>query len=92
MASQEIGNAYNWMNRDMIGKLETYKVSLQMRFGDPRVYAMEEQRMAAQRAAVAHANATTRSEALRTSYEKSREDVRTAHSTRMREYTPSNTQ
>ena len=83
MATWELGRAYQQMTADMGGKMSNYLVSLQSRYGDPRVYAMQQEQMAAEQAAVAHRQASTRSEALRAAYDKTREDVRRLHNSRM---------
>ena len=71
------------MTADMGGKMSNYLVSLQSRYGDPRVYAMQQEQMAAEQAVVAHQQVSTRSEALRAAYEKTRESVRGIHASRM---------
>lgn len=81
--SEEMGHAYAYMSHDMGMKLGHYYESLQSRYGDPRVYAMEQERMASEQAAVAHAHATTRAEALSHAYEKTRVDVRKTHDLKM---------
>ena len=83
MATWELGQAYQQMSADMGGKMSNYLVSLQSRYGDPRVYAMQQEQMAAEQAAVAHRQVSTRSEALRAAYEKTREGVRGTHASRM---------
>ena len=83
MATWELGRAYQQMTADMGGKMSNYLVSLQSRYGDPRVYAMQQEQMAAEQAVVAHQQVNTRSEALRAAYEKTRGDVRKIHTSRM---------
>ena len=83
MATPEMGTAFERMTTDMGSKMTGYYYSLQSRYGDPRVYAMQQEQMAAEQAAVAHRQASTRSEALRAAYDKTREDVRRLHNSRM---------
>lgn len=81
--SQEIAGAYQYMTMDMGGKLSNYYHSLQARFGDPAVYAMQREQMAAQVASVQYSEAKTREEALRSAYDKQRVECTNAHQTRM---------
>ena len=78
-----IGEAFQTMSNDMRYKLMGYQESLQMRYGDPRVYAMQEEAMAADRAAVMHAHVKNREEALAHTYRSNRAQIREAHTARI---------
>jgi hypothetical protein len=84
--SREMATAYGFMTQDMSGKLSNYFYSLQHRYGDPRVYAMQQQEMRMEQASVAHQYATTRADVLRTAYDKNRESAREGHDSRMRNF------
>ena len=70
MSCPEMGQAYSAMTSDMGQKLSGYYQSLQMRFGDPRVYAMQRQEMQRQQAAVVHSKAQKTSDLLKEAYDK----------------------
>ena len=84
--SEEIGYATSVMSQEMRGKLASYMTSLQARYGDPRVYEMEREQMAARQAEVAHAQAKTREQALAAAYSNNREQIRSKHQTRIQRW------
>ena len=81
--SQELGGAFRRMSEDMGGKLSHYYISLQQRYGDPRVYAAQEEELRARSAVAAHAEATTAAEALKGAYETQHAKVKHEHAIRM---------
>ena len=83
--SREIGDAFNFMRHDMMGKLTNYRQSLEHRYGDPAVYEMQREEMAAEQAVVEHRQARTREEALRLAYEKNRAQTRQEHESRWKD-------
>ena len=83
MASTQIAQGVRFMSSDMRNKLGSYMTSLEMRYGDPRVYEMQREAMRSEQAAVTFNQAKTREEALKAAYEKGRDEIRTAHATRM---------
>lgn len=84
--SEHMGVAFDNMRFDMRGKLGGYMHTLQARYGDPRVYAMQQEQMAAQESAIAFAHAQTRSEALTAAYAQNRDTARQSHASRMRSH------
>ena len=80
---QSFGDAVNRMSYDMGGKLSHYYQSLQSRYGDPRVYAMQEEEMRARSAVAAHARASSAAEALQSAYYSQQETISKAHQLRM---------
>ena len=78
-AGQFFGHVYDSMTQDMYSKLGNYQHSLQARYGDPRVYEMQQEEIAQRNAMVAHAEATDRASALSSLYERGRDEVRAAH-------------
>jgi hypothetical protein len=77
------GGAYHAMTSDIRGKLGGYHESLQMRFGDPRVYAMQEAEIARQAAAATHMHATNRADVLSSLYNRNRDTIRNEHNAKM---------
>ena len=71
------------MTADMRGKLTNYRLSLEHRYGDPAVYAAQQEEMAAQQAVVAYANAKTQEQALSLAYGKKRDQIRSEHRARL---------
>ena len=55
MSCPEFDALYKGMTTDMGQKLSGYYMSLQSRYGDPRVYAQQQEAMARDQAAVQHA-------------------------------------
>ena len=86
--SHRMGDAYNYMSTDMRTKLANYMTTLEHRYGDPRVYQMQQDEMAADRAALLHSQVKTREDALHVSYGKDREGLRAAHKARMVRFDP----
>ena len=85
-AHQMLGGAYAAMTTDMRGKLHNYQLSLEHRYGDPAVYAAQQEEMAAQQAVVAYAEAKTREQALSSAYGKNRDRIRTEHKSRLERF------
>ena len=83
MTCREIGQAYNYMTNDMGSKLSGYYVSLQQRFGDPRVYASQKEEMQEQENRVMHRQSTRAADLLKDAYEARKQKNREQHSTRM---------
>ena len=81
--SHEIGNALSFMSSDMHAKLGSYYHSLQARYGDPRVYAMQAEEMAAEQAAVDFQQSKSMEAALVASYGKNRDTKQMEHRARM---------
>lgn len=77
-----INGAYSYMTNDMRNKLGAYYESLQFRYGDPRMYALQEQQMAADAAAVQHHRVESVSDALQQAYNHKRNAIRSAHDAR----------
>ena len=80
---QEIGYAFDVMRHDMRGKLGSYMVSLQSRYGDPRVYEMQREEMARQEAGVIYSQTKTAEQALSSTYNTKRDTLRESHTARM---------
>ena len=83
MTTPEIGSYYDAMTQDMGRKLSGYYLGLQYRYGDPRVYAAQQQEMQRQEAAVVHSKARHTAELLKEAYGKQVETNRSKHSERM---------
>ena len=83
MTAPEMGRYYSYMTQDMGEKLSGYYNSLQNRFGDPRVYAQQQEEMRAQEAAVQYKKSQKVAELLSSAYEKQQKNNRDAHSQRM---------
>ena len=81
--SREIGFAYENMTSDMRMKLGSYMHSLEMRYGDPRVYEMQQEERRQRQAAVEFAQAKSHETALRSAYNNQREVVRSSHKNRI---------
>ena len=83
MTCPEMGRYYTAMTQDMGGKLSGYYLSLQQRYGDPRVYAQQQQAMRAQEARVVHQQKTQAASTALQHQQTQREQARKAHSERM---------
>ena len=83
MSCPEIGRLYNAMTTDMGRKLSGYSQSLQSRYGDPRVYAQQQEAMARDRAAVQHAKSRRTAELLHEAYERQQQRNRELHDARI---------
>ena len=81
-----MGLAFGHMTNDMRSKLDGYRLSLEHRYGDPRVYAAQREEMAAEQAEVAYWQAKTREEALSAAYQKNREKIREDHKSRLAQF------
>ena len=83
MACQDI----DLMRRQVCGRLRgtvnTWHSDLQSRYGDPRVYALQQQQMNRVDAALAHDLSRRNSTLLNTAYEEQRTRNRTAHEKRI---------
>ena len=58
-------------------------MSLQSRYGDPRVYAQQQEQMARDQAAVAHSKSQKTAQLLEDAYERQKERNRVQHNTRI---------
>ena len=83
MSCPEMGQAYSAMTSDMGQKLSGYYHSLQTRFGDPRVYAMQQREMQKQEAAVVHSKTQRTSDLLKEAYDKKVVKHRETHRERL---------
>ena len=83
MSCPEMGVNYNMMTNDLGGKLNQWMTGLQTRYGDPRVYQMQQQEMQQQDARVEHQKATKTAELLKNAYTARAEKNRETHTTRM---------
>ena len=83
MATPEMRRYYTVMTKDMGEKLSGYYMSLQNRFGDPRVYAAQAEEIRAQEAALQHRKSQKVADLLRDAYEKKQASNRGAHEERM---------
>ncbi len=84
--SWAIGQAYDIMTSDMRGKLHGYQQSLEHRYGDPRVYAMQREQMAADQAEIIYSEAKTREQALASAYQKNRQQTQVDHRSRLERF------
>ena len=73
MACPEFGRMYDSMTTDMGQKLSGYYQSLQSRYGDPRVYAQQQDQMARDRVAVQHAKSQKTARLLEDAYQRQSE-------------------
>ena len=83
MSCPEIGHAFSAMSQDMRMKLGGYAVSLQARYGDPRVYAQQQEQMARDQAAVEHAKSKKTARLLEDAYARQTERNRVTHHERL---------
>lgn len=74
---------YDSMTTDMGQKLSGYYQSLQSRYGDPRVYAQQQDQMARDRVAVQHATSQKTARLLEDAYQRQSERNRELHSSRI---------
>ena len=81
--SREVGEAFQRMTGETKGRLHGYYVSLQDRYGDPRVYAAQEEQLRVRAAVASHAKAHTISDAMRSAYDAQQDRVDMAHKLRM---------
>ena len=81
--SRELGYAFQNMTTDMQMKLGGYMHSLEMRYGDPRVYAQQEEERLQRQAQIEFAQSKTHETALRSAYHDQREATRKAHKERL---------
>ena len=83
MSCPEIGHAFSAMSQDMRMKLDGYTLSLQARYGDPRIYAQQREQMAKDQATVAHAKSKKTSKLLEDAYARQTERNRATHHDRI---------
>ncbi len=84
MACPEMGKLYGAMTTDMGQKLSGYYVSLQSRYGDPRIYAAQQEQMARDKVAVQHAKSQKTAQLLEDAYQRQSERNRELHDTRLK--------
>ena len=72
------------LQRQMQNTLGNYYVSLQSRFGDPRVYASQVEQMRKDEAAVMHAKAKKTETLLQDAYNRQQERNRATHDERIK--------
>ena len=84
MASTQIAQGVRFMSSDMRNKLGSYMTSLEMRYGDPRVYALQQAEMNRVDANLAHDLSRRQSDWQQGQYYRQREEQRTAHRKRIR--------
>lgn len=75
--------AYSRMSQDLGSNLSHYYGTLQARFGDPRVYAAQEEQIRAQTAVIEYHESLSKSDALRTAYNQSRSQIAEKHANRI---------
>jgi len=83
MASPEVAACFNAMTHNMGNKLAAYQEQLQWRYGDPRVYAAQQQHMREDEMRVLHSRKTKTAELLQSAYAERTENNRRAHNARM---------
>lgn len=83
MSIPEMDDAYGRMAAGLRNRTNDYLLTLQHRYGDPRVYAMQEQQMRADTAAMQFNAMKNEETALRSAYETQRATVRNMHEARM---------
>ena len=71
------------MTTDMGQKLSGYYYSLQSRYGDPRIYAQQQEQMARDQAAVQYAKSKKTAKLLEDAYQRQSERNRELHNTRL---------
>lgn len=71
------------MSSQLGAQLQNYYVSLQDRFGDPRVYAAQQNQMRAQEARVMHTRASDNATLLRDAYASQQKTNTETHKKRM---------
>lgn len=86
--SREVAYAYNYMTTDMLSKMGQYKLSLEHRYGDPRVYEAQREEMAAEQAVIRHQDSRSAEEALSAAYRKNRQQSTAQHKSRMVRFDP----
>ena len=83
MSSPEFGLYFSAMTEDMRQKLGSYHNNLQCRFGDPRVYAAQQEEMAMQAARVEYENSRSTADVLQSAYKKMQSENVDCHNKRM---------
>lgn len=83
MSCPEIAQMYDRMTHDMTQKLNNYSISLQSRFGDPRVYAQQEEEIAKQRSRVQYNRTKKTAKLLEDAYQRQSERNRNIHHERI---------
>ena len=83
MACQEIDLMRRQVCDSLRGNVTSWQWNLQSRYGDPRVYAMQQQQMAQQEAAFAHDMSRRSSAQFQDTYETRSHRIRSNHSKRI---------
>ena len=83
MACQEIDLMRRQVCDSLRGNVTSWQWNLQSRYGDPRVYAMQQQQMAQQEAAFAHDMSRRSSAQFQDTYETRSHQIRSNHSKRI---------
>ena len=83
MTSPEVAAYFNAMTQNMGNKLNQYQYNLQCRYGDPRVYAMQQQQMREDEMRVIHSRKQRTAELLQSAYAERTQKNREAHAARM---------
>ena len=83
MSCPEMGVNYNMMTNNLGGKLNQWMTGLHGRYGDPRVYQMQQQEMQQQDARVEHQKAAKTADLLKNAYDARAVKNRETHTTRM---------
>ena len=83
MACQEINTMRNQVCQRLRSTVDTWHWDLQTRYGDPRVYALQQQQMNRVDAELAHDMSRRNSSLLEEAYDKQRERQRTTHQKRI---------
>jgi hypothetical protein len=76
-------NAFEAISGDLGSKIGGYAMSLQSRYGDPRVYAMQREQMQKDRAAVVYSQSKKTEELLSHAYARQAERIRETHTARL---------
>ena len=81
LAQMEV--AYSRMSQDLGSNLSHYYGTLQARFGDPRVYAAQQEQIRAQTAVIEYHETLSKSDALRLAYDRDRAQISEDHTNRI---------
>lgn len=84
MSCPQMGDVYTAMTNNMRMKMGGYVMSLQSRYGDPRVYAQQEEQMRRDQAAVAYNKSKKTAALLEDAYKRQTERNRSLHSDRLK--------
>lgn len=83
MSCHEIGVLHNQVRASLSAKVNNWAYNLQCRYGDPRVYAMQQQQMNHQEAALAHDLSRRNSALLQDAYQQQRNKNSKTHNERI---------